>query len=422
MKKKIIKILLLAFIFRFVLAFITWHPDLNNHVDWGIRFWDYGPAKFYTANVWSFTWPNQPPGTAYIFAGIYKLYQAIFAFFWKINISIPLFPSNIVTFLEERGYQALLQLPAILADLGIAYLIYWMFKKKKKVKLGIFGATLFLFNPIIWYNSAVWGQTDAIINFFALLAFVLLLEKKLMWAVLALLMSFYIKASLLIFAPVFAIIALRQKYKLTEIAKSLAIPLLIIGTLTLPFSRGEPFGWLIGIYNKKVFIEQLQVITANAFNIWAAITGIHEQPHTLMWGPLTYQVWGLIIFGISLIYPIYLVFKKQDHKSVFWALAIISFSSFMLLTNMHERYLYPLFPVFTILVVMDKKLLPLYWAVSGLSLVNLYHFWWIPNIKWLINLLSANDRLLPRILGFVNFGLFVNFYARFLRLFKPAKL
>ena len=422
MKKKLTYIFLGALVLRLVFSFWAWHPDLNNHVDWGIRFWDYGPAKFYTANVWSFTWPNQPPGTAYIFAGIYKLYQAIFSFFWKINISIPLFPSGIVTFLEERGYQALLQLPAILADLGIAYLIYWMFKKKKKAKLGIFGATLFLFNPIIWYNSAVWGQTDAIINFFALLAFILLLERKLMWAVLALLTSFYIKASLLIFAPVFAIIALRQKYKLVEITKALVVPLLIIGALTLPFSRGEPFGWLYELYRNKIFLQQLQVITANAFNIWAGIAGIHEQPHTLMLGALTYQAWGLVLFGISLIYPLYLVYKKQDYKSVFWALAIISFASFMLLTNMHERYLYPLFPFFTILVVFDKKLLPLYWGVSGLSLVNLYNFWWTPKIQWLIDLLSAGDRLLPRILGFVNFNLFVNFYARFLRLFKPAKL
>ncbi|UCG54653.1 MAG: hypothetical protein JSV32_00065, partial [Dehalococcoidia bacterium] len=198
--------------------------------------------------------------------------------------------------------------------------------------------------------------------------------------------------------------------------------LLILGLMTLPFSRGEPFGWLINIYNKKVFTEQLQVITANAFNIWATLTGIHEQPHTLLLGPFSYQIWGLFLFGASLIYPLYLVFKKQDDKSIFWSLAIISFSSFMLLTNMHERYLYPLFPVFTILVVMDKKLLPYYWAVSGLSLINLYNFWWIPRIEWLVTLMSTRDRLMPRILGLVNFGLFVSFYTRFLRLFKPAKI
>jgi Gpi18-like mannosyltransferase len=422
MKKKLIYLFLGALVLRLIFSFLVWHPDVNNHIDWGLRFWEYGPKDYYMANVWNFTWPNQPPGTMYLFAGIYKLYLAIFSIFWKINVSISVFPSNIVTLLEERGYQALVQLPAILADFGIAYLIYWILKKIKTKKLAIFGAALFLVNPIIWYNSAVWGQTDAIINFLALLAFVLLLEKKLTWAVLALVVSLYIKVSLLIFVPVFAIIVFRQKYKLIDIVKSAAVSLLVIGVLTLPFAKGEPYSWLFQLYKDKIFTQQLQVITANAFNVWAAITGIYEQPHTLMLGPLTYQVWGLILFGISLIYPLYLVYKKQDYISIFWALAIISFSSFMLLTNMHERYLYPLFPAFTILAATDKRLLSLYWAVSGLSLVNLYNIWWTPKIEWLVNLLSDNERFFPRILGLVNFGLFANLYTRFLRLFKPAKL
>ncbi|MEJ2348067.1 MAG: hypothetical protein P8Y17_02600, partial [Patescibacteria group bacterium] len=297
MKKKIIYLFLFAFVFRFVLAFLVWHPDVRNHVDWAIRFWDYGPRKFYTANVWSFTWPNQPPGTVYLFAGIYKLYMAVFSFFWNINVKIPLFPSNIVTILEERGLQAFLQLPAILADLGIAYLIYRIFKKKQK--LAVLGATIFLFNPIIWYNSSVWGQTDAVINFFAILAFLSLLERKLIWATLSLVISFYIKASLLIYVPIFAIIVFKQKYKLIEIIKSLAISILVISLLTLPFSGGEPFSWLFELYQKKIFVNQLQVITANAFNLWAALTGIHEQPHSLLLGPLSYQVWGILLFGIS---------------------------------------------------------------------------------------------------------------------------
>ncbi|KKP31359.1 MAG: hypothetical protein UR21_C0010G0001, partial [Candidatus Woesebacteria bacterium GW2011_GWC2_31_9] len=81
-RSKIFWIFFVAFCFRLILSFLIWHPDLNNHFDWGIRFWQYGPAKFYTENVWNFTWPNQPPGTIYMFAGIRKFFEFIFGIFW----------------------------------------------------------------------------------------------------------------------------------------------------------------------------------------------------------------------------------------------------------------------------------------------------------------------------------------------------
>lgn len=420
--KKLLYIFVIAFLFRAALAFLVWHPDVNNHVDWGIRFWDYGPAKFYSANVWSFTWPNQPPGTMYLFAGVRKLFEFVFSIFWFINIKVPLFPSNIMYYLETNLYPALLKLPSILADLGIAYIIYKFLEGIDKKKLGVLGAVIFLANPVVWYNSAVWGQTDAVVNFFAILAFYLLLRRKLTIAAVALAFSFYIKASLLIFLPIFLIVAIKQKHKIVEIVKALSLPLILVGILTLPFSQGDPFGWLYKIFTEKVFTQQLQVITANAFNIWASLTGIHEQPHTLLLGPLSYKTWGTLLFGLTLVPTLYFVWKKQNLKRVFWALSIVSFSSFMLLTNMHERYLYPFFPVFTIIAVYDMKLLPVYWGISGIHLINLYNFWWTPKIQPVMDLLSAGNRVAPRILGLINLGFFVSVFSRFLRLLKPARI
>lgn len=422
MKKKVSLIFTSAFLFRFFLAFLVWHPDVNNHVDWGIRFWEYGPAKFYTANVWSFTWPNQPPGSIYLYAGIQKLSTLIFSFFWWMNITFPLFPSKIMFFLETNLFPGLLQLPAILSDLGIAYLIYLIFRRQKKEKIGLVGAGLFLFNPAIWYNSAVWGQTDALVNFFALLSFVFLLERRLLYAVSAFLLSIYIKISLIIFIPVFLVVLIQQRYSWKDVLVSIAIPVVVLGLVTLPFSRSEPYTWLIRFYQDKVLSQQLQLITANAFNIWSGLTGIHEQSHTLLLGPLSYKLWGYILFSISILPALYLVYRRQDYLSIFWSLSIVSLSAFMLLTNMHERYLYPLFPVFTILVAQNKKLLPIYLSISGVYVINLYNFWWFPRVELFIDLLSAKDRLAPRILGFVNFAFFIFLYRRFLRHFRVSKL
>ncbi|MBI4157929.1 hypothetical protein HY502_03720, partial [Candidatus Woesebacteria bacterium] len=409
--KKLLLIFLGFFVLRFIFSFIVWHPDVNNHIDWGIRFWDYGAAKFFApeTNVWSFTWPNQPPGTIYLFAGIRKLFEFVFGFFWWINIKVPIFPSGIITFFESNLYPALLKLPSILADIGIAYLLYKWTNKR-------WAALVWLLNPAVWYNSAIWGQYDSVINFMALLGFYFLLKKKLLWAVLAIAISLYTKASLLIFLPIFVIIALRQKYKVKEYMGSIFITLLILGLFTFPFSQGEPLSWLFTLYKDKVFVQQLHVITANAFNLWAGLTGIHERPEILPFLGLNYRLWGNIFFGLAYLPALWLVYKKQDVRNVMWALAISAFSSFMLLTNMHERYLYPLFAPFTVLAVLETRLMPIYWTVSGLHLVNLWHFWWTPKIQVLIDFVSSGDRLMPRILGFVNFGLFLAFYRRFLRL------
>lgn len=404
--KKLFWIFFISFVFRFLVSFVTWHPDLNNHADWGIRFFEYGAKKFYApeSNVWSYTWPNQPPGTVYMFAGIRKLYEAVFTGFWRININIPAFPSGIISYFETNLYPALLKLPAILADLGIAYILYKWTKKK-------WAAVLWLVNPVVWYNSSVWGQYDAVINFFALLSFYLLLRKKLTFSLLAFTFSLFIKASLFIFVPVWIIIVLRQKYKFSQYLIAIFYSLIAIVLLSLPFSHGNPISWLYNLYLDKVFVQQLHIITANAFNLWAALTGIHERPDI-------YQYWGYGLFLVAYIPILITVVRKQSAVSLVWALALTAFASFMLLTNMHERYLYPLFPYLTILVSLRLVSLYPYILVSLLSLLNLYNFWWVPRIDLLVNFLSFANRLVPRILGLINFGLFAYLYSRFLRLLK----
>ena len=79
---------------------------------------------------------------------------------------------------------------------------------------------------------------------------------------------------------------------------------------------------------------------------------------------------------------------------------------------MHERYLYPLFPYLTALVFMSSVGMVEYWAISLISLLNLYNFWWVPEVRILKEFLSFGDRLMPRILGAVNFILYLLVYIK----------
>ncbi|KKP31085.1 MAG: hypothetical protein UR21_C0016G0003 [Candidatus Woesebacteria bacterium GW2011_GWC2_31_9] len=305
---------------------------------------------------------------------------------------------------------AILKLPAILADFGIAYLIYKWTNKK-------WASLIFLINPVIWYNSSVWGQYDSVINFFALLAFYLLNKKKLLFAIIAFVLSIYIKASLLIFAPIFLIIAIRQKYSFKKYILSLVLSLTVVALITLPFSQGEPFFWLYYLYKDKVFIDQLHVVTANAFNLWGTIFGVKDSAveikDFLPFFGFTYQIWGYILFTISYIPLLFKVYKNSDLKVVAWTLALTAFASFVLLTNMHERYLYPLFPYLTILLTTGVVANWEYWLITTISLLGMYNFWFTPKINIIISFLSFGDRLMPRILGFLLFILLLKLYTRY---------
>lgn len=255
-------ILFVTLIFRIVISPIFYHPDVNNHIDWGERFFEYGPSKIYdhSSNIWSYTWPNQPPGTMYIFAFMHKIYQLIFSFLWFLNIKIQIFPSFIMPFFEFDFKYVIVKLPAIFADLGVAVLIYKIivFFKSKNIAAQT-AAIFYLFNPAIWYNSTVWGQTDSIISFVFLLGLYFILNKKLFRALIFFALSIYIKISLLIFIPVVAIYIVKN-YKTLNIFVNVIFVLFFVGLITLPFSlnNSNPYSYLLFIYNQRVLTQQLQ--------------------------------------------------------------------------------------------------------------------------------------------------------------------
>lgn len=416
LKNKFLWFLFAMFFMRIIFAFTTFHPDVWSNMDWGTRFFDYGANGFYSpdANVWNYTWPNQPPGSILIYAATYKLYLGIFSILWWLNIHISLFPSVVVSYSELNLYRALIQFPSIIADFGIALLIYKIVLKLKDKKAARLGAMLFLVNPVIWYNSSVWGQTDAIVNLFGLLAFYLLFKKQLGSAIAAYVLSIYIKISLLIFAPIFLIYAWK-KFGFKSLLIKPIPTLLAMLSITWFFSNKtgkDPVSWLYWLYTNKVLSQQLQVITANALNIWAAITGINEQPQSLPFLGLTYQYWSYILFIVFTLPIIYSIYKKQSEKTAISSLALIAFSSWSLLTNMHERYLYPLFPYLTIMTALESRLMPIYWLVSGLNLINLYNIWFTPRVELFVNILTLKGKIVPRVLGAFNFILFVKFWVK----------
>jgi len=121
-------------------------------------------------NFGNYARPEYPPLSTMMFLVFRWIYESIFNVVWKINIAVSIFPSNFVTWFDKYGYFSLLKLPGILGDIGIGYLIY-KYTREKLISY------FYLFNPGVIYLSALWGQTESAVAFFALAGLMLLLRK-----------------------------------------------------------------------------------------------------------------------------------------------------------------------------------------------------------------------------------------------------
>jgi len=417
-----ISLLFLAFLFRTALSFGPFHPDLGNHLDWGIKFWTLGPKYFYENLFWQVSWPNQPPGTIYTFALIRKIYEAIFGLTWWLNIKIPSFPSTLIPFFENKLYVALVKLPSILADLGIGLLIYKFVKELKNSKVAKIAATVFLVNPVIWYNSAVWGQTDALINFFGLWSLYLFWKKKPILAAIVFLSSFYFKGSLLIFLPIILILLAKSETAWWKKVIVVLIFPVVLAYLSFPFVRWmSPIPWLYHLYVDRIFGHQGNMLTANAFNLWALFFGIDFSVNDLgSFLGLTFKSWGQILFMvISAPVLVALLVKKFKIESVLFSLSAIAVFSFLFLTNMHERYLYPAIPCLTILIFIVPKMKFFYALLCTAFMLNLYNLWFVPDPFGVKVFFTPS---LVRVFSLFNLFLLVWFLWIFLRFFRPKKI
>lgn len=394
--KGFILLLLGAIFLRLLIVFLAIqlreHPDILRWKDWGRIAFLYGFADTYTPTHLSFgTYPNNmPPGTLYIASAMYWVWLQMGKVFAVFGISPG---SN--AWINIVLLRIFLQIPSLLADLGIGILIYRF--------TGLFAASLFLFNPVILFNSALWGQMDAINNFFALCAVWFYIQRKYVKGTAFYVFSLLTKFSLIYLAPLFL-------FSNKKIIASFVVALSVLTVFVLPISK-SPIGWFWN-YVVQNGTGEMTNISAFAFNLWWII--FHP---TIMFGPSTdltrvVDVWlssspltqtmvgpvslGAIatLFSVVCIIPVYYWYFKSNRsvRSFFAAFASLSILSFLVFPQMHERYLYPAFAPLIILIGFG---VPVFWEFVILSLcnfINLLIVWHpMPLPVWVFDLMRDRN-------------------------------
>ena len=286
------------------------------------------------------------------------------------------------------------KMPGILADLGTAYLIF-LLSKRFEPKHQLILPIIYLANPAIFGNSAMWGQVDGLGAFLVTLCFYLFLRQKLVFLGIFMSAAILFKPLYLLLLPFFLVAQLKfhhpHRFKLDynfikEILKKNSLKrfsIILSSTaitsyiLALPFAKDIFSVPNLILERYGASLTQYKYASVNAFNFWSML-GKNFESDLSTFFEINYHTWGLLLFGLifGLMLLIFL-FKKlfsfqQYYQTLTLILAITFFAIFIFATRVHERHLLTVFPLLTLLCLRSWFLFTIYIFTSALYIANLW--------------------------------------------------
>ncbi len=321
-------LLSLAFLLRAALSilFVGHSTDILCFSAWAQAMAEHGPSGFYSSGMFA----DYPPGYMYVLWAM-ATFQRLFG----------LTSNSVLAVL-------LIKLPAILADLALAYFVY-----KFALKSGATGTQAILlfavaaFHPAFAFISGGWGQIDSILALCLLGTIWLYTSGRRVAAGALFGLAILIKPQALMAGPILAVAyiydILRERtikaFFQTLLAVLAAFAVIILPSL--PFSLGQEPAWLWNKYFSTV--GSYPYASIEAFN-FAALFGGNWEPIERVPFLFSYKIWGSIGLACSVVYSsILYVFacRRGDKGSLFLCSAYLLTGLFMLGQFMHERYLFP---------------------------------------------------------------------------------
>lgn len=184
MKRKIITVLVIGILIRLVLAFSTYHSDVQPFYFAGeviakgnvLNFYDYLrnlPATDPILKIYPTYLFNYPPLVYFFMGPVSYLVSLPFGrdLLHNFIFNLPSLLGN----LQLNLLLLTLKLPYLAFDLGIGLLLYKFFEKPKNKFLAF---TIWIFNPVNLYANYMIGQFDVIPTFLVVLALYLAVKKN----------------------------------------------------------------------------------------------------------------------------------------------------------------------------------------------------------------------------------------------------
>ncbi len=236
----------------------------------------------------------------------------------------------------------LLKLPSMLADIVTAWLLFRLGQRHWNSATALAATALYLFNPAVILNSAVWGQVDGCLTLFLLLG-ITLLEEHPAGSAASFAAALLIKPQALIFAPVPLLwftsrLLARDRQAFANILVFAGSAVATFCLAILPFSVNQEPGWIIAKYGTT--LASYPFATLNAFNFFALIGGNFTPTgeHFLF---LPYSFWGYAFIALIVLFAAVASLRGREPSRFPYLPLFLCASVFVLSVKMHERYLFP---------------------------------------------------------------------------------
>lgn len=358
--KKVLKVVIivaLAFILRIVIAYFTkgFNVDVNCFSSWAMDVYRLGASDFYSPDYFCDYLPGYI-NVLYLLGFIKDIFGIAY---------------------DSAVWITILKTPAIIADVLISILAYKLAKKKSGEKKSFIILLITAFNPLLIFNSAVWGQIDSIMLMLILVTFYLYFSNKKILAGLIYGISILVKTQCLMVGPILAIIYIYdiiKKRDMKTVRDAVFAVIAAFGAIFLvsfPYKGEQNFFWII----EKAFLAAggYPYITVNAANIPLVVFG--------NWAPIEQTFLGIktIVYGyvgivISYIFSLvsFVKIKVKDNGLIIFITSIFLFGVYMIGPYMHERYIFmvPFLFIFAYIELKNKYMLWMSILTTAICLIN----------------------------------------------------
>jgi hypothetical protein len=349
---------------------------------------------------------NYLPFIPYLFSFVGSWYRRLFA---------PSFPYP----LEQTTllFYSMIKLPMIVANLATGAIIYLFLRRETSQRLALLSMAVYLFNPAILFDSAYGGQADAIHSLFAVLAVVLMLNKRVAGAWFSIALAALSKPQGALFLPLILYLTWRESGT-RAVLKGL---LTAAGTTVLVFSPFLCRGTWDSLIEYLLSIGRLDIpglpayTTMGAHNLWWVLGLGAEVGDTA--GPMsqlpvvgtliTPRTMGLALLALLYALGLYKLWRNHSRSDVPIVAAFLGFACYMSLTQVHETYAFSVLPFLALALPLATRWRAVYVVLSLTFLANmclhdaaLLDMMGVLEQEWLIEPLKYVNAL-------VNLGVFV---------------
>lgn len=363
----------LSFIIRlFLFPLQGYQNDISTYSYWFNTAAENGVRTFYTVVLQEAGWIDYPPFNVYLFWGFGSLSHWL-----GINIV------NIVKLVPN------------LFDLAIAVVMFFFIRKQLDFKLSLLATALYVFNPAVIYNAAVWGQFDAIYTFFLVLSLVLALKSKSELSAVSLAVAILSKPQAIALLPLIAFLIFKKNGLKRFLFSTIAFIVTVL-VVIIPMEWSNPVTFLSDIYFGAY--SGYEFMSVNAFNFWG-IFGL--------WVPDGgFYILGWALFGAFTVFSLFVVNKRWGKSNemflIFIAFAFL-FAFFMLPTRIHERYLFPAISLLALMFPFINKARQFYLVITVTFFANISYVLYSLNSGFFV----YSDNLVAIVVSVVNLIMFL---------------